>query len=99
MVDLKAQYYISQEEAREQKDGGVSFKGRKRKNTEDVLFSKTNKGVMERDKKDKLQLKSKEAIEEESLAQLEKKAELYDQLGKFRNVRRSLMLCSSEGIE
>ena len=86
LVDLKAQYYLGQEQARHEKESGQSSKGRKRKKDEDGFGGTSNKGVLERDKKDRLHLKSKEDIEQESYAQLQKKAELYDQLGKSRHI-------------
>ena len=82
LVDLKAQFYQGQEQARQEKESGELRKGRKRKNEDDGIFGWTNRGVLERDRKDRLHLKSKEEVEADVAAQLEKKAELYDQLGR-----------------
>lgn len=79
-MDLKAQLALSQDQAKTQKANGGFKRGRKRKNEDDEFLGESNKGVLERDKKDKLHLKSQEDLEQDAYSALEKKSELYDRL-------------------
>ena len=102
LVDLKAQFYQGQEQVRLEKESGELRKGRKRKNEDDGIFGGLNRGVLERDRKDRLHLKSKEEVEQDVTAQLEKKAELYDQLGTLpasytSDVREVSAFCVAQG--
>eukprot|EP00210_Caulerpa_lentillifera_P006404 g6118.t1 len=80
LVDLKAQLALSQDQAKLQKTAGEFKRGRKRKNEDEEFFKERNKGVLERDKKDRLHLKSQEDQEEDVYSALEKKSELYEKL-------------------
>ncbi|CAK7350236.1 unnamed protein product [Dovyalis caffra] len=82
IVELKAQLYKSQEEAKKSKDiapSDVEYHRAKKIVTPLDTFSKKNSGVESRELKDKLELK---AVNDgtASYAALEKKAELYEKL-------------------
>lgn len=78
IVELRAQLYRSQEDAKRVKDGGAETAlHRSRKKIDS--FGNKNVGVEERAKRDKLQLKA-ETDGSASYAALEKKAQLYDRL-------------------
>ncbi|WOL20612.1 hypothetical protein Cni_G29417 [Canna indica] len=83
IVELKAQLYRSQEEARKAKEAApdVDFLRAKKKPLPSDIFSHKNTGVDSRANKDKMELK---AVEDGSAvyAALEKKAELYEKLAR-----------------
>ncbi|KAK9808859.1 hypothetical protein WJX72_005240 [[Myrmecia] bisecta] len=79
LVDLKAQLYKTQEEARLVKEGKLDPESRGRR-TVGIDLSLRNAGVEERDKRDKLHIKTKDDVLQDSRAALERKAALYDKL-------------------
>ncbi|XP_078431860.1 uncharacterized protein At4g18257-like [Wolffia australiana] len=83
ILELKAQLYRAQEEARRDKQGGdaVEHLRAKRKTPVPDVFSRKNSGVDSRAHRDKLELK---AVQDGSVsyAALEKKAELYEKLSR-----------------
>eukprot|EP00249_Psilotum_nudum_P015189 c25207_g1_i1 orf=871-1725(-) len=78
IVELRAQLYRSQEDAKRTKDGGDDLDLHRSRKKSD-LFTKKNAGVEERANRDKLQLKA-ETDGSASYTALEKKAELYEKL-------------------
>ncbi|XP_010924374.1 uncharacterized protein At4g18257 [Elaeis guineensis] len=85
IVELKAQLYRTQEQARKAKesapDSSSEFLHAKKKPLAPDLFSQKNSGVESRAKKDKLEMK---AVNDgsTSYAALERKAELYEKLAR-----------------
>lgn len=85
IVELKAQLYRTQEQARKDKesapDSSSEFLRAKKKALTSDLFSQKNSGVESRAKKDKLEMK---AVNDgsASYAALERKAELYEKLAR-----------------
>nr|CAD1834292.1 unnamed protein product [Ananas comosus var. bracteatus] len=85
IVELKAQLYRTQEEARKAKDSSAAsadeFHRARKKPLPSDLFSQKNSGVESRARRDKLEMK---AIKDGSVsyAALEKKAEIYEKLAR-----------------
>ncbi|XP_068666664.1 uncharacterized protein [Aristolochia californica] len=81
ILDLKAQLYKTQEEAKQVKDlaPDVEFHRATKKIVSHNIFSQKNSGVESRAKRDKLQLKA-EKDGSVSYAALERKADLYEKL-------------------
>ncbi|GMH45742.1 hypothetical protein BSKO_13705 [Bryopsis sp. KO-2023] len=83
LVDLKAQLYRTQEESKLRKEtgevGGFQ-KFKKKLKGYDFDRDNINPGVGDRDKKDKLSMKTESDKADECYAALEKKAELYEKL-------------------